>query len=157
MPDVEGGGLFGSAIRAAAEGLSANAWLRSLAEAGAGVRRAVGLQLYAQARAVAAEAGEEPTRPLDQIPTLGESPPTPTRNSEGLLQTVRLVYREKVTGNLRVVYHSTVSEAGITRQQAIDNAIDAYASHSEEYQTTLVGAAHTSSRRLTPAYTMGSP
>lgn len=150
MPDVEGGGLFGSAVRAAREGLSAGAWLRTLSETGAGIRRQVGLRLYREARAVAAETGEEPTRPLDQVPSLAESPPAPTRDTAGLLQTVRLVYREAVTGNLRVVFHSTKSETGITRQEAIDSAIDAYAAHSEEYQTTLVGAVHTSSVRLTP-------
>jgi len=150
MPDVEGGALFGSAVRAAQEGQSAGAWLRALSAAGAGIRRQVGLRLYAEARRVAAEAGEEPTRPLGQVPTLDESPPTPTRSSEGVLQTVRLVYRERVTGNLRTVFHSTVSESGVTRQEAINRAIDAYAAHSEEYQTSLVGAVHTSSRRLVP-------
>jgi hypothetical protein len=150
MPDVEGGGLFGSAVRAAGEGLSASAWLRALQEAGTGIRRQTGLRLFAEARRVSAEAGEEPTRDLGQRPRLDEMPPVATRASEGVLQTVRLVYRERVTGNLRVVFHSTKSEAGITRQEAIDNAIDEYAAHSEEYQTTLVGAVHTSAVRLTP-------
>lgn len=150
MPDVEGGGLFGSAVRAAAEGLSAGAWLRALQEAGSGIRRQVGLRLFREARVVAAEAGQEPSRPLEQIPSLAEQPPVATRATEATLQTVRLVYREAVTGNLRVVFHSTLSDAGITRQEAIDAAIDAYASHSEEYHTTLVGAVHTSAVRLTP-------
>lgn len=150
MPDVEGGGLFGSAVRAAREGMSANAFLRALAESGTGIRRSVGLSMYAEARRIAAEAGEEPTRPLDQVPTLAETPPIATRATEGVLQTVRLVYREKVTGNLRVVFHSTVSAEGITRQEAIDAAIDAYEDHSEEYQTTLLAAFHTSAVRLTP-------
>jgi hypothetical protein len=150
MPDVEGGELFGSAIRAANEGLSAGAWLRSLQESGSGIRRQVGLRLYAEARRVAAEAGEEPTRPLNERPTLDQMPPVATRSTAAVLQTVRLVYREKVTGNLRVVFHSTESEQGVTRQEAIDNAIDAYSAHSEEYQTTLVGAVHTSAVRLTP-------
>lgn len=150
MPDVEGGGLFGSAVRAAKEGLSAGAWLRALQEAGAGIRRQVGLRLYAQAREVAAEAGEEPLRPLNEVPSLEQMPPSPTRNTEGVLQTVRLVYRERVTGNLRTVFHSTKSESGVTRQEAIDNAIDAYADHADEYQNDLVGAVHTSAIRLTP-------
>lgn len=150
MPDVEGGDLFGSAIRAASEGLSAGAWLRDLQESGAGIRRQVGLRIYAEARAVAAEAGEEPSRPVDQVPELAHMPPVATRASEGVLQTVRLVYREKVTGNLRVVFHSTKSSEGVTREQAIQNAIDEYSEHSAEYQTTLVGAAHTSAVRLTP-------
>jgi hypothetical protein len=150
MPDVEGGGLFGSAVRAAREGVSAGAWLRALSAAGAGIRRQVGLRLYAQAKTVAAEAGDEPTRPLDEVPSLAEQPPVPTRDKAGTLQTVRLIYRESVTGNLRTVFHSVKSESGITRQEAIDAAVAAYQPHSDEYQTTLVGAVHTSAVRLTP-------
>ena len=150
MPDVEGGELLGSAIRAAQEGKSAGAWLRALRAVGAGIRRAVGLELYKIARGIAAEAGQEPARDLDRVPSLAEMPPSPTRNSSGVIQTVRLVYREKITGNLREVYHNTKSENGVSRQEAIDNAIQAYAAHSEEYQNTLVGAVHTSAIRLVP-------
>lgn len=150
MPDVEGGSLLGSAVRAAREGLSAAAWIRALQAAGQGIRRQVALRLYSEAKTVAAEAGAEPTRDLDLVPTLAEMAPSPTRNSSGVLQTVRLVYRERVTGNLRTVFHSTVTETGITRQEAINAAIDAYQAHSEEYQTELVGAVHTSAIRLVP-------
>jgi hypothetical protein len=150
MPDVEGGGLFGSAVRAAAEGLSAQKWLDALKAAGQGIRRQVALRLFREAKVIAREAGEEPTRPLDQRPTLDEMPPSPTRTKQAVLQTVRLVFRERITGNLRTVYHSTSSPEGVTRQQAVDNAIDAYAAYSEEYQSDLVGAVHTSAVRLTP-------
>lgn len=150
MPDVEGGGLFGSAVRAAKEGLSAGAWLRALQAAGTGIRRQVGLRLFAEAKVAAAEAGTEPTRDLNQVPALQEMPPIATRAEAGVLQTVRLVYRENVTGNLRVVFHSTKSEQGVTREQAILNAISAYEGHSQEYQTKLLGAVHTSAVRLVP-------
>jgi hypothetical protein len=150
MPDVDGGGLFGSAVRAAREGLSAAAWIRTLQSAGAGIRRQVALRLYREAKTVAAESGEEATRELGQVPSLDEMPPSPTRNTAGVLQTVRLIYRERVTGNLRTVFHSTKSENGVTRQEAIDAAIAEYSQHSEEYQTDLVGAVHTSALRLTP-------
>ena len=150
MPEVDGGGLFGSAIRAAREGLSAAAWIRSLQAVGAGIRRQVALRLFSEAKTVAAESGEEATRELGQVPALDQMPPSPTRNTVGVLQTVRLVYRERVTGNLRVVFHSTKSDNGVTRQEAIDAAIAEYQQHSEEYQTDLVGAAHTSAIRLVP-------
>jgi hypothetical protein len=150
VPDVEGGSLLGSAIRAAKEGFTAAAWIRALQATGQGIRRQVALRLFSQAKTVVAEAGAEPTRDLDQVPSLAEMPPSPTRNSSGVLQTVRLVYREKVTGNLRVVFHSTLSESGVTRQQAVDAAIDKYAEHAEEYQNELVGAIHTSAIRLVP-------
>jgi hypothetical protein len=150
MPRVEGGELFGSAVRAATEGLSAGAWLQSLKDAGSGIRRQVGLRLYAEARTVAAEAGQEPTRDRFRAPELSEMGVTPTRSREGVLQTVRLVYRENVTGNLRTVFHSTLSDAGVTRNEAIQAAIEAYSAHSEEYQTKLVGAVHTSAVRMIP-------
>jgi hypothetical protein len=150
MPDVEGGGLFGSAVRAAAEGLSAGKWLAALKESGAGIRRQVGLRLFAEAKRVAAESAEEPSRELEQVPGPRELAPMATRAEAGVLQTVRLVYREKVTGNLRVVFHSTKSENGVTRQEAINSAIESYAQHSEEYQTQLVGAVHTSAIQLIP-------
>lgn len=150
MPGVEGGGFLGSAIRAAQEGVSANRWLKALADAGTGIRRAVGLKLYAEAKGIAAEAGTEPTRALHQVPLPGEMRPHPTRGTAGVLQTVRLVYRERVTGKLVTRFHSTVSPEGYTRQEAIQAAIEAYAAHSEEYQNDLVGAVHTSAVRLVP-------
>ena len=150
MPDVEGGGLFGSAVRAAREGLSAGAWLRALQAAGAGIRRQVGLRLFAEAKVTARESGLEPTRDITQVPALAEMPPIATRAEAGVLQTVRLVYRERVTGNLRVVFHTTKSENGVTRAEAVANAISAYQGHSEEYQTELVGAVHSSAVRMVP-------
>jgi len=150
MPNVEGGGYFGSAVRAAGEGISASAWLRTLAEAGTGIRRQVGLRLYAEARRVVAEAGEEPSRALSAVPSLAEMAPIATRSSAGVLQTVQVSYREKVTGNIRTVYHTTKSEHGVTREQAITNAISAYAGHAEEYEQTLLGAVHSSAVRMVP-------
>jgi hypothetical protein len=150
MPDVEGGGLFGSAVRAAAEGLSAQKWLDALKATGQGIRRQVALRLFKEAKVIAAESGQEITRSLNAVPTLDEMAPSPTRNSTGVLQTVQLTYRERVTGKLRTVYHNTKSENGVTRQQAIDLAIAEYQQHSEEYQTELIGAIHTSAIRLTP-------
>jgi hypothetical protein len=121
-----------------------------LQEAGTGIRRQVALRLYAEAKNVAAEAGAEPTRDLREVPTLAEMPPVATRGTEAVLQTVRLAYRERKTGKLKVVFHSTKSDTGVSRQQAISNAINAYAASSEEYEQDLVGAVHSSAVRLVP-------
>lgn len=139
-------------LRGVQEGMSGSEVLSTFRQFGLGMRTQEFYRLWGQAQTVTAEAGEEPTRPLDQVPTLAESPPiaASARAEPGVLQTVRLIYREAETGNIRVVYHSTKSDNGVTRQEAINNAIDAYAAHSEEYQTTLVAAAHTSSVRITP-------
>jgi hypothetical protein len=139
-------------LRAGQEGYSGAATLRLFREFGLGMRTGDFYKLWAQAQVTAREAGQEATRPLDQVPTLAETAPIAAgpRAEPGVIQTVRLVYRENVTGHLRTVLHSTKSEAGITRQEAVANAIDSYASHSEEYQTSLVAAAHTSAIRVVP-------
>lgn len=148
---TEGGGLqFYFMLRAVQEGYSGAATLGLLREFGLGMRTQQFYRLWGTARTAVAEAGDEPTRPADQVPTLAEMPPVPTRNKAGVLQTVRLVYSEAVTGHLRTVYHNVVSENGVTRQEAVNRAIEAYQPHSEEYQTTLVTAFHSSAVRLTP-------
>jgi hypothetical protein len=136
-------------LRGVQEGYSGRKMLDTLRFFGLGIRTARFYQLWGQARAVTAEAGQEPTRPIGQVPTLAEMPPVATNGPEGVLQTVRLIYRERVTGQLRTVYHSTKSDQGITREQAIQNAIGAYEDHSEEYQTDLIAAVHSSAIRLT--------
>jgi hypothetical protein len=150
MAAFEGGQQFSFLLRAAAEGISANQALSALSEAGIGIRRQVGLRLYAEARRVTAESGEEPSRPLDQVPALAEAPPTPTRTRQGVLQTVTIFVRENVTGNIRALFHNTVSDTGVTRQEAINEAVDAYNDHAAEYPTVIVGAVHTSARTLVP-------
>lgn len=149
MATQEGGLQFWLMLRGVQEGFSGRRMLDTLRFFGLGMRTERFYQLWGQARAINAEAGQEPTRPIDQAPTLSEMPPIATNGPEGVLQTVRLIYRERVTGNLRTVYHSTKSDQAITREQAIQNAIGAYQAHSEEYQTDLVAAVHSSAVRLT--------
>ena len=139
-------------LRGVQEGMSGARVLSLFREFGIGMRTQSFYQLFGQASRVVAEAGAEPTRPLESVPGLSEIAPVAAgpRAEPGVIQTVRLIYREAVTGNLREVYHSTKSDQAVTRQEAINAAIDAYATHSEEYQTTLVAAAHTSAIRIVP-------
>jgi hypothetical protein len=139
-------------LRGVQEGMSGSRILGTFREFGLGMRTQDFYRLFGQATRVVAEAGAEPTRQLGQVPTLAESAPVAAMPSAepGVIQTVRLIYKEAVTGNLREVFHSTKTEHGITRQEAVNRAIDAYAAHSEEYQTTLVAAAHTSAIRIVP-------
>ena len=139
-------------LRGAQQGMSGARMLDTLRAFEIGIRRQDFYRLWGQAVSVVQEAGAEPTRPLDQAPTLNEITPVAAgpRADPGVIQTVRLVYKESVTGNLRTVYYSTKSDEGMTRQEAVNAAIDAYATHSEEYETTLVAAAHTSAIRIVP-------
>lgn len=142
-PENIEGALLGSALRAVGENQSANAWLAALREAGTGLRRQVGLRLYGEAKRLAAEYGQEPQRNLEAVPTFAESRQWPTRQSTGVLQTVQLVYRERVTGRIVTRYFNVKTPQGITRGEAIDRAIAANESNAEQYQQDLVGAVHT--------------
>lgn len=139
-------------LRAVREGFTGAHTLRLFREFGLSMRTQDFYALWGNAQTVIRESGEEATRPLDTVPTAAESPPYPANASAepGVLQTVRLTYREKVTGKYRVVFHSVKTAEGITRQEAINRAIDAYSAHSEEYETTLAAAAHTSSITIVP-------
>lgn len=150
MARVDGGEFMGSAMRAAREGVSAGKWLTSLREAGSGIRRQVGLRLFANAKRIVAEYGEEPFRPVGEVPDISETPPLPTRGATGVLQHVRLQYRDRISNQVRDVYYNVKSENGITREEAINQAIAAYEPYAERYQTSLVGAVHTGAVRMVP-------
>jgi hypothetical protein len=135
--------LVSHAVRAVGEGLSGNEFLRQVRESGAGVRRQVGLRAYAAARALVAEYGLEPTRPLDHVPSFAEARQWPTRASEGVLQTVRLFYREETTGRVVDRFYNVKTPAGLTRAEAIRQAIDANIGNASRYRQALIGAFHT--------------
>jgi hypothetical protein len=137
------GAVIPFAIKAANAGWSANQFVTALREAGAGMRRTVALKTFAQGRALAAEYGEEPTRALNAVPTFRESRQWPTRDSTGVLQTVKLIYREAVTDRVVTRFFNVKTPEGITRQEAIDRAISANADNEAQYQQTLIGAVHT--------------
>lgn len=144
------GGLVGLALRAVRTGTSANVWAQQLRESGAGIRRQVALRIYSQARVLAAEYGAEPTRPLDRAPTSDELRQWPTRSTGGVLQTVSLYYREKVTGNIVQRFYNVKSDQPLTRQEAVNKAIDSYALNAIRYQQDLIGAFHTGTALLVP-------
>lgn len=139
-------------LRAVREGYSGAQTLALFREFGLGMRRQAFYRLWGEAQVDVREAGEEVTRPLSAVPTAAETRPVPAspRTAPGVIQTVRLRYQEAVTGNLRTVFYQVKTDEGITRQAAINMAIDAYATHSQEYQTTLIAAAHTSAIRIVP-------
>jgi hypothetical protein len=137
-------------ISAALRGLTGAGTLTEMREAGLGMRTQEFYRSWGAAREIAAGTGQEPTRPVGDVPAPAEISPIATNGPAGFLQTVTLVYKERVTGNRRVVYHSTKSDLPVTREQAINNAISAYEGHSEEYQTDLLGAFHTSTIQLVP-------
>lgn len=143
-------GLLPSALLAARGGMSANAFFRQLQALGTGARRSEVLEIMKLANGIVARTPEEPFRPLNQVPAPSEIGVWPSRNATGIVQTVSVFYRDKVTGQIQQTWWRTVSDQGITRERAIAMAIDAYSEHADEYEQDLIGAIHTSAYNLVP-------
>lgn|SRR5487761_75367 len=142
--------LFPSALIAAREGVSANALDRQLRELGIGARRSEVLSLYRIAKGIIARSPSGVFEDIRHAPTASEITAWPTKKATGIMQTVALTYRERSTGVLSQTWYSVSGTEPITREQAIAMAINAYAEHAEDYNQDLIGAVHTSTRRLTP-------
>lgn len=148
MPRVLG--LFPSSLVAARSGMSANAYYKELRNLGIAARRSEVLNLYKISRGIVARTPDEPFRDISQVPSGAELPPWPSKKATGVAQNVTLVYRDKTTGQIKQTYWRTVTDNGITREEALATAIDAYSDHAEQYGQELIGAVHTSAYRLTP-------
>ena len=143
-------GAFPAALTAARGGMSANAFYRELQAQGYGARRSEVLQLFKVAQGVVTRTAEEPFRPLNAVPLQSEIGTWPSKGATGIIQRVTLTYRDRTTGTIKQTWWNTVTPNGITREEAIATAIDAYSEHAESYEQDLIGAVHTSAYNLSP-------
>jgi hypothetical protein len=151
QPPVDPGLLaYTFALEAASQGLSANAFLTSMREAGMGMRRSVGLELYGLAKRTLAETGRSAFTEPGVVPDPAGFGATLTRGAEGFLQHVRLVYREQVTGRVIERHYSVKTQTPVTPQEAVDQAVNGYADAADRYRQSLVGAIYTGGTRLVP-------
>lgn len=148
-------GLLPSALVAARNNMSANAYYRQLRSSGLAARRTEVLQLYKVAKGIASRTPDEPFRNIHSVPTADEISQWPSRNATGIAQTVTLTYRDMTTGHVQQTWWRTVSDNGITRERALAMAIDAYSEHAESYGQELIGAVHTSTYELVPGLVLG--
>jgi hypothetical protein len=143
-------GAFPGALLAASGGMSANQFYRDLQAVGYGARRSEVLALYKLARGIVARSPDEPFRPIHTAPGARELTDWPTRKATGVKQTVAITYRERATGTISRVWWSTVNPTAIAREEAMAQALDAYAEHAEQYNQELIGAVHTGAFRQIP-------
>lgn len=141
-------GLFESAVKAASQGESASQFYRDLRAIGAGARRGEVFALFRNAKSVAVADAAEAFRNQQAIPLPSEMGTWPVKTQTGIAQTVTLNYRDKVTGEQKLTYWRTITPNGITREQAVAQAITAYAEHADRYGQDLIGAVHSSARQL---------
>lgn len=143
-------GLFPASLIAARADVSANAFYRQLRDEGIAARRSEVLSLYKLARSIVATGTDEIFRDPRAVPSERELSVWPTRNASTVRQNVTLIYRDRTTGTINRTFWATSSEEGITREQAMAQAIDAYSSHAERYNQDLIGAVHTGAYRYMP-------
>lgn len=143
-------GALPSALAAARQGMSANAFVRALREEGQGARRAEALALFAAAKGIVARSQDEVFQDIRLNPASNPLPVWPTARATGIHQTVALYYRDRTTGAILQTYWGTSSELGITREEAIATALNAYSDHAEEYNQDLIGAVHVASYQNVP-------
>lgn len=144
-------GAFPAALIAARNGLSGAAFIRALREAGMGARESEVRALLKTAYETLKTNPDEPFADPNAKPDISTASPWPTVSAKGVSQRVTLTYRQKATGTLITVPYSVNSETGVTRQEAIAKAIEAYKAKAEEYGQELVGAVHTKTFVLTPS------
>lgn len=143
-------GLFPAALIAAREGMGANQFYNELRSLGMAARRSEVLSIYKISLSIVSKGGDEPFQPIGENPAGQHLQNWPTKTEPGVIQTVSLTYRDRTTGKLSRTYYSTKSESGITREQAMAKAINAYSEHAESYNQDLIGAVHTSAYNLSP-------
>lgn len=143
-------GLFPSSLLAARNGMSANAYYRELRTLGLAARRSEVLALYKLSQSIVTTGGEEPFKDITQVPHGNELTPWPAKTATGVRQNITLVYRDRVTGTIKRTFYSASSEEGITREEAMARATNAYSDQAEAYGQDLIGAVHTGSYQYVP-------
>lgn len=130
--------------------MPANDFVKLLQAEGLGTRRSEVLKLYRIAKGITVAAEGEPYANPHEVPHGAALGQWPTKKAGGIRQNVKIVYKDRVTGDYKVTHYSTITANGLTRQQAIAQAIDAYADAAERYNQDLVGAFHSSAQLMIP-------
>lgn len=143
-------GLWNSAVKAAKGGLNASQWYSMLRAQGIAPRSSEAFALYRIAVKVAAGQTREINANQKAVPRPGPNDEWPTKNATGIRQNVSLAYRNRTTGVITQTFWSVITPKGVTRESAVQQAVNAYASNAEAYDQDLIMAVHTSVYRLRP-------
>jgi hypothetical protein len=143
-------GLFPAALIAAAQNSGAGVFYSALRDLGIAPRTSEAYALYRMAKGITEAGVSDVFGALDENPANNPLPSWPTRNATGVRQNISLVYRDRITGEISKTYYSVTSDTGITREEAVSQAITAYSDNAEAYGQDLIGAVHTSAYQLAP-------
>lgn len=131
-------------------GMSARAGLNAFRESGGQVRDATWYRMFGEYQRHLSEAGEEPGRPLNRYPTGDEITQWSTVDAEGYLQRVEVLTRNRGTGEVEWKPWSRAGDSVLTRQGAISDALDSFASNADGYDEQILGAVYVGTHELIP-------
>lgn len=126
----------------AAEGLSGAQALTAIREAGFTFSNEAFYQTWGRTLASAAAQDLEAGAELGTMPTFGEMAPAPVELSSDFLQKVVLTLRDQNTGETITRLVSISTDTLLTRQDAIDFAIDLFQAHADDYGVDITGGAY---------------
>jgi hypothetical protein len=144
-------GLLPYALIAAREGATTRQFGAAMRALGLGARSSEMEKLMSIAKGILAADKEEPFRDIRFAPLPSEMKEWSTKSATGVRQNVAVIVRERVTGQLRVVPYSAYSDTGVTREQAMAAAINAYSGRNEQYNSDVIGTIHRATLRYVPS------
>lgn len=149
MADIYAPGFVAGAIR---QGLSANAALTQFREAGGAIGRSAWLKLYAEQRTYVGGILDESTKPLNSIPSSGDTVPMTTKRASGFLQTVDIYTRIKGSSVITVKPFMHTTDQLMTRGDAVTKAVEMMnkAAQDGRYEEVVLGGVYTGTRIMTP-------
>jgi hypothetical protein len=149
------------AFNAVKAGLSAREGLRQLRDAGLSIRDATWFRMVGEVRSHYGNRIGELSRPQNLRPKADERTPIPTKTARGFRQYVDIWIRPKGAVDPVVVTQAVVTPTLLSRQKAVDMAIEGYRRAQARRQTTgatlttlpdaaIVGAIYTATLEFTP-------
>ena len=133
----------------AAEGFSGAGALRQLRESGYTFGDQAFYQAWGQSLADVYRSDLEAGGGLEQLPTFGEMGPAPVQLSAQYLQKVVLSMVDQETGAAITRIVSISTDELMTRQDAIDFALDMFQQHADRYGVDLTGGTYVATQYAT--------
>lgn len=137
---VKVGNVAGFVSRAQSEGLSARAGLREFREAGGAIRDARWFKSWGEVAASKAGQVDVGGVPLDHLPPREAISQWSAGRPGQYATQVRVVVREAGTDEFSIRQFTHVTQGPHSGQDAIDTAVDTYASGEDPYQDVVTGA-----------------
>lgn len=146
--------VLAAALKAVAQGVSGNAAYRAFQAAGGAVRRATFQRTVAEVRRTLADQLDEATRPLNRRPSADEITVISSAKHSGYRQHVDVYVRDRETGEVESRPFSWKTQVVITRQAAIQQALNAFndgvTGSPDRFNEEILGATYTGTIQLIP-------